>query len=109
MGKQKAPSKISNRAVFSRMSYLYQAASLFATAEVKNRPAEEKSTSKNGDLGARNMARRLASDMRAIGLKTQARIDPSIKQSICKYCDTLLIEGQTCTSFVENESKNGNK
>ena len=109
MAKQKAPSKISNRATFSRMSYLYQAASYLATAEVQKLPAEDKVTSNNEDSGGRNMARRLVSDMRAVGLKTQVRIDPNIKQSVCKYCDTLLLEGQTCTSFVENKSKNGKK
>jgi ribonuclease P protein subunit RPR2 len=111
MAKQKTAAKLSNRAAFSRMSYLYQAASYLANVKTGNPPAEERSTTKNDGegLGPRNTARRLIADMRAVGLKTQVRIDPSVKQTVCKYCDTLLIEGQTCTSFVENKSKNGMK
>ncbi|RYP86163.1 hypothetical protein DL769_000775 [Monosporascus sp. CRB-8-3] len=32
-----------------------------------------------------------------------------MKHTICKYCDTLLVEGHTSTSFVENQSKGGKK
>ncbi|RYP05947.1 hypothetical protein DL765_009671 [Monosporascus sp. GIB2] len=32
-----------------------------------------------------------------------------MKHTICKYCDTLLVEGDTSTSFVENQSKGGKK
>jgi ribonuclease P protein subunit RPR2 len=32
-----------------------------------------------------------------------------VKQTICKFCDTVLIEGQTCHSIVENKSKAGRK
>lgn len=32
-----------------------------------------------------------------------------MKHSICKYCDSLLIEGETSSSVVENKSKGGQK
>ncbi|KAK7394054.1 hypothetical protein QQX98_013162 [Neonectria punicea] len=47
--------------------------------------------------------------MRAVSLKAQIRQSPALKRTICKFCDTLLIEGQTCSSTVENDSKGGRK
>jgi ribonuclease P protein subunit RPR2 len=32
-----------------------------------------------------------------------------MKHSICKNCDTMLIDGSTCTNEVENKSKGGKK
>lgn len=56
-----------------------------------------------------NMSRHAISDMRAMSLKTLIRQSPDLKRTICKFCDTLRIEGKTCRSVVENSSKGGQK
>lgn len=113
MAKQKPAARVQNRPIYSRMSYLYQAAAFLAQQK------EEVGLSRTGAAGAETkthedgangvMARRLLSDLRAVSLKTQIRIDPSIKRAVCKFCDSILVEGQSCTSVVENKSKNGRK
>ncbi|OAA62503.1 RNAse P, Rpr2/Rpp21 subunit [Niveomyces insectorum RCEF 264] len=55
------------------------------------------------------MARRLLTQMRAVARKTNMRLRPDVKHRVCKYCDTLLVEGATCVSTVENPSRNGRK
>lgn len=60
-------------------------------------------------MQTRNMSHRLLADFRSVSLKSQIRVSPAMKRSICKFCDTLLVEGQTCTSTVENTSKGGRK
>jgi ribonuclease P protein subunit RPR2 len=55
------------------------------------------------------MARRLVADLRSVSLKTRIRLTPAMKQTLCKYCDSILIEGQSCTSTIENRSRNGRK
>ena len=117
MGK-KQPGSVPNKAIYSRLSYLYQAAAYLQSqglsqvtrqdqpsphAETGNQPQEPR-----GDIHSIT-SRRLLSDLRAASLKTQIRLDPSVKRTVCKYCDTLLVEGASCRSFVENKSKGGRK
>ncbi|KAL1894593.1 hypothetical protein Sste5346_005828 [Sporothrix stenoceras] len=55
------------------------------------------------------MARRLLTQMRSVSRKTNMRVRPAVKHRVCKFCDTLLVEGSTCTSVVENHSRGGKK
>lgn len=134
MAKKKAPA-IQHRAMYSRMSFLYQAATCMAAVEAgrsdpglspkANPPtaaadcdAHMEEGDSHGDdtrhdessySKTQALSRRLLTDLRSVTLKTQIRMTSDIKRTICKYCDTLLIEGQTCTSTVENKSKGGKK
>ncbi|KAI3396327.1 hypothetical protein diail_12293 [Diaporthe ilicicola] len=122
---------VPNKPSYCRLSFMYQAASLLAVAAKpsqasSNQPAQDAKFDvrfdDNGDkpdsntkridrTAARthNMSHRLLSDFRSVSLKSQIRVSPDMKRTICKFCDTLLIEGQTCTSTVENTSKGGRK
>ena len=51
----------------------------------------------------------LSSHLAQVARKSQIRLHPTIKHSICKRCTTPLIEGQTCRKFMENLSKGGRK
>ncbi|KAL8387249.1 hypothetical protein RB595_010047 [Gaeumannomyces hyphopodioides] len=55
------------------------------------------------------MSRRLLSDLRSVSLKSQIRLSPGLKRTVCKFCDTLLVEGRSCTSAVENKSRGARK
>lgn len=107
--------------MYSRISFLYQAAAYLASSDEQ---AQTRSDQKTRDAAvdvdmndagdkpapaAQNMSRRLLGQLRATTLKSQIRISPDIKRTICKYCDTLLVQGQTCSSLVENRSKGGKK
>lgn len=130
MVKQKGNAGIQNRHIYSRASYLYQAASYLA-----NCAHQTKTTARNGDdedntkrdeqsvavvcdgfthskqerKAVINLSHQVISDMRSVSLKAQIRQSPTIKQTICKYCDAVQIEGKTCRSIVENRSKGGRK
>lgn len=56
-----------------------------------------------------NLCRLYNSQMRAVSLKSQRRLPPEIKRSMCKRCDTSLIPDITCTESVENNSKGRKK
>jgi ribonuclease P protein subunit RPR2 len=115
---------VTNKALHSRVSFLYQAAAYLATRE----PQCHNSSSADGmglhqdvmtvsqtasqddiRLPSHALSRRYISDLRAVSLKTQIRLSPSIKHSICKRCDIMLIDGSTCACEVENKSKGGSK
>lgn len=119
----KAKTGVPNKALHSRVSYLYQAAAYLATQQQHSKtltkdsqPADLKYEAmanlkvKNiSDQSPHAAARHLISDLRAVSLKVQLRISPAMKHSICKNCDTMLINGTTCSSEVENRSKGGRK
>ncbi|KAI1258378.1 RNAse P Rpr2/Rpp21/SNM1 subunit domain-containing protein [Xylariaceae sp. FL1019] len=124
--KQKQPS-IPNKALHCRVSYLYQAATYLASQDPTSGPqvpdsnataqSKEDAESQRDATAAfpdqthlrQALARSLVTDLRATALKGVIRISPAIKATICKFCDTLLVEGKTSTSLVENKSKGGKK
>lgn len=55
------------------------------------------------------MSCRLVGSLRAISLKSQIRLTPELKQSICKRCDNILVTGSTSVARIENKSKGGRK
>ncbi|OTA05326.1 hypothetical protein A9Z42_0060110 [Trichoderma parareesei] len=139
MAKAKGNPGVPNRHIYTRASYLYQAAVYLANcaqqaelgikAEASlgksqqhddNAPSRSKNETSPGrghdpdhrskeHKATMNLSHQVVSDMRSVSLKAQIRQSPSIKQTICKYCDAVLIEGKTCHSSVENPSKGGRK
>ena len=55
------------------------------------------------------LSRQLVVHLRAISLKSQIRLSPAVKHTICKRCDILLVPGSTSTSYMENKSRGGGK
>lgn len=116
MIKTKASKGVPNKALHSRVSYLYQAATYLATQQ-QTQPAEDTSRTPShqgspvpeSQNGMESASRRLFSDLRAVSLKAQLRMSPAMKNSICKNCDTMLVDGFTCTTEIENRSKGGKK
>lgn len=119
MAKSKAQPGVTNRHIYTRASYLYQAANYFANLSKKQDANDQTTASQDkhststhdaqGERAAQNLSRQMVSDVRAMSLKGQVRQSPAMKRSICKFCDTVLIEGQNCQSSVENPSKGGRK
>ncbi|KAI1278912.1 RNAse P Rpr2/Rpp21/SNM1 subunit domain-containing protein [Xylaria sp. FL0933] len=125
MAKIKTIGSIPNRHLYSRLSYLHQAAAYLGSQVgntlVSKTDCAASSNLEDGrvptnaqrcpaDVQLRlNYARHLLTDLRATSLKSQIRLSPAIKHTMCKFCDTLLIEGETSTSIVENKSRGGKK
>lgn len=105
----------------SRLSYLHQAATLLTTARLSAQPdtAASHDKSENPDsqiAGSRKTctvpsreSNRLLSHLRGVSRKSQLRLSPAIKRTICKRCDSLLIAGMTSSATVVNDSKDATK
>ncbi|RDA90650.1 hypothetical protein CP533_6814 [Ophiocordyceps camponoti-saundersi (nom. inval.)] len=117
MAKSKSTPGVQNRAIFSRASYLYQAASYLsqrAASSTTTTTTTQSSTSEakqqqQQKKQLRNLSRRAISDMRAVTRKAQIRQSHTLKRSLCSTCNTLLVEGDTCRSTVENASRGARK
>ncbi len=55
------------------------------------------------------LPRRLLSHARSVSMKSQMRLTPTMKHSICKRCDILLVPSSTSTTRLENRSRGGKK
>ncbi|CAG8716517.1 8589_t:CDS:2 [Dentiscutata erythropus] len=82
MGKKNEPGQVIHRELYQRMNFLYQAATLMT-----------KSTNTKKSLIP--LSRFYISTMKSIGTKQVLRIDPSIKRTLCKKCESVLIPGVT--------------
>ncbi|KAI1212627.1 RNAse P, Rpr2/Rpp21 subunit, partial [Annulohypoxylon truncatum] len=123
MGKSKGTGNVPNRPIYSRISYLYQAATYLAShSEPKGSSnVPQSSEGGKGDISTPNkqishnnrtkhtLSRHLITDLRSTSLKSQIRLSPAMKHTMCKLCDSLLIEGETSSSVVENKSKGSKK
>lgn len=120
--KAQKDAKVPNKHLHSRISYLYQAANYLArvsesslavqragdNSEVKNdQNVQQKATKPFVEASA--LTRHLNSHLRAISLRSQIRLTPAFKNTICKRCDTLLIPESTSTTRLENKSCGGKK
>jgi ribonuclease P protein subunit RPR2 len=107
MAKKDKSATVQNKALYSRISFLQQAATYLATTSHK---AEQDSSSDCAlHVSLQNMSRRLATDMRSVSLKTRIRMSPAVKRTICKFCDSVLLDGESCTTTVENNSNGSRK
>lgn len=137
---KKKPGQVPNRHIYTRISFLYQAAAYLAQPSNNlpdtNPASQHLSQAANAGVAApicnqrhaeythdntgpmqdgnsiittQNLSRKLLTDMRAITQKSVIRTSPHIKRSICKHCDSLLVDGHTSSSVVENKSKGGKK
>ncbi|OBT79852.1 hypothetical protein VF21_01559 [Pseudogymnoascus sp. 05NY08] len=129
--KQAKGANVPHKALHSRLSYLYQAATYLSAQEKPSTapaiptppPISSQPHLQNaGDESVQNQApaepqpassqfltRVLLSDLRTVSMKMQIRLSPGMKHTICKRCDALLQDGSTCVTKIENKSKNGRK
>ena len=55
------------------------------------------------------LSRQLLGHVRAVSLRSQIKLTPAVKHTICKRCNVLLTSGSTSTSYIENQSSGGRK
>ncbi|KAI9804963.1 MAG: hypothetical protein M1833_006266 [Piccolia ochrophora] len=137
MGKNKSSkaASVPNRLLFSRISYLYQAANYVAANDTVSTsqqrtgtesippklseqlnekipsPASQQPLPAEASVPACGapLSRQLIAHLRDVSLKGQVRLSQSIKRSICKGCGSLLIPGSTSAATIENQSHGGKK
>ena len=65
----------------------------------------------DNDRESKNFAvsRQLLVHLRAVSLRSQIRLTPVVKHTMCKRCSILLVPGSTSTSYVENNSSGARK
>ena len=105
--------------MYTRIGYLYQAATLFTTpgdpatsspaTNPANNAAEVTPVATPLVTAKTNLARFYVSTLRTVAAKSVLRLDRSVKRTLCKRCDAVLVPGMTAEHRVENNSRGGRK
>lgn len=121
MGKAKASKNgnttIPHKHIHSRLSYLHQAATYLATSNTRSSTDRVNTDGISGDEDFQILnndtpsveVNRLLGQIRGVSQKSQLRLSATVKHTICKRCDSLLIAGRTSGEAILNPSKNGKK
>ncbi|CAH7688775.1 RNAse P Rpr2/Rpp21/SNM1 subunit domain-containing protein [Phakopsora pachyrhizi] len=112
---QPNPNSVQNRDVFQRMNFMYQASHLLSSFK-KGIEKDEGSVGNHRDscglkrredcsqktclkgLKMVELSRSMSKSIRIVAKKSVLRLDPSIKRTICRSCDLILIPGRTSST-----------
>ena len=108
----------------ARISFLHQAATYLSNTrgilrkpdlspESSLRPKLLKNSEQNDGSAWTSVSSRepgvLTAQLRAVSLKSQCRLSSDLKRTLCRRCNMLMKPGETCTSGMENDSRNSSK
>lgn len=79
------------------------------TADIDVSDSHSSVSNKKESSNRLGQGRRLVSHLRIVSLKSQIRLSSSVKHSVCRRCENLLIPGSTSTFEMENKSRGGRK
>ncbi|KAI8391638.1 RNAse P Rpr2/Rpp21/SNM1 subunit domain-containing protein [Radiomyces spectabilis] len=88
---------------YQRMNFLYQASALMAatTAQTQQEPRSKWNDNRTRSLNG--LGRYYNSTMRKMARRLVIRLDPHVKRSICKRCDTMLLPGKTSAVRIQHQ------
>ncbi|KAL0572066.1 hypothetical protein V5O48_009884 [Marasmius crinis-equi] len=128
------PNAVANRDIIHRLNFLYQASVYLngmdqshhsSSAQSEPEPSASTSTPMNMNIseeqrtesrkkrrkprkiGIKDLARSYIDTMKVVGTKTTVRMDPSIKRTLCKGCNTVLVPGSTASVRVKSSPTHG--
>ncbi|KAK0201592.1 RNAse P Rpr2/Rpp21/SNM1 subunit domain-containing protein [Desarmillaria ectypa] len=94
------PNSVPNRDIIQRLNFLYQA-SVYLNGVTSQSPPQRKRVTTS------DLSRSYVSSMKIVGKKTTVKMDPSVKRTICKGCDTILVPGSTVSIRVKKSQSHG--
>lgn len=119
MAKDKAKTGGAKKNHHARISYLHKAATYLnsiqmgkiqeSKQELASKMGRESTANASPSRAARGLPPHLAGHLSQVARKTQIRLQPEMKHTICKRCSNILVDGQTSTKSVQNSSKGGAK
>jgi len=91
------PNRVANREVMQRLNYLYQASVYLNSI----------SATGGQDDYLQKISGYYIRSMKQLANKKVVKMDPSIKRTLCKGCDTVLVPGSTASVRVKSSKPHG--
>ncbi|KAI0773904.1 RNAse P Rpr2/Rpp21/SNM1 subunit domain-containing protein [Fomes fomentarius] len=107
---------VANRDIIQRINFLYQASTYLNTiaqwtplnhGQVYHKDRGKTRNSIRNPQNTSELSRSYVSTMRIVGQKAMVRMDPSIKRTLCKKCDTILVPGSTSSVRIKTRRGHG--
>ncbi|KIJ67619.1 hypothetical protein HYDPIDRAFT_127764 [Hydnomerulius pinastri MD-312] len=119
------PNSVSNRDILQRLNFLYQASVLLngiapnalpvdLTHDISSSPQsnDAESSKQVGRVAKKaqkivstsELSRSYVDTMKIVGQKTNVKMDPSVKRTICKGCSLPLVPGLSATVRIKNST-----
>ncbi|PBK74610.1 Rpr2-domain-containing protein [Armillaria solidipes] len=91
---------VPNKDIIQRLNFLYQASVYLNGVPSQSPPRRKRVTTSD-------LSRSYVSSMKIVGQKTVVKMDPSVKRTICKGCNTILVPGSTVTIRANKSPSHG--
>ncbi|KAK1224003.1 hypothetical protein PQX77_013098 [Marasmius sp. AFHP31] len=119
------PNAIANRDIIHRLNFLYQASVYLNGMDISEPPTSSQATTGEQDgkckpkkrksrrVGVKDLAKSYIDTMKVVGTKTTVRMfastyrDPSVKRTICKGCNVVLVPGSTASVRTKSSASHG--
>ncbi|KAJ4483826.1 RNAse P Rpr2/Rpp21/SNM1 subunit domain-containing protein [Lentinula aciculospora] len=111
------PSSVSNRDVIQRLNFLYQASVYLDNVQSSSttpshddsssRKFKDKQNKRKKVVKLKDLSRSYIETMKSVGTKTTVQLDPSVKRTLCKGCNTVLVPGSTASMRTKKSSTHG--
>ncbi|KAF7428071.1 hypothetical protein PC9H_007290 [Pleurotus ostreatus] len=98
------PQAVPNRDIIQRMNFLYQASSYLNSISSHSTDSDETTPTRiqSGDISSKYIEM-----MKTVGQKTLVKIDPTVKRTLCKGCDTVLQPGINTSVRINRPPSHG--
>jgi len=117
------PNSVSNRDILQRLNFLYQA-SVYLNSVSPRQPStsndipkmevvrdgekhKKKKKLRSNVISTTDLSRSYIKSMKIVGQKTTVKMDPSVKRTLCKGCNIVLMSGSTATIRVKSSPSHG--
>jgi len=94
-----------NKHLQARITYLEKASKYLAQQQYDHEDQTSEKHNEETDALTHGLPQLLSSHLRSVSLKSQIRLRQDVKRSICRKCDTPLIDTSTSYTTIENYSK----
>ncbi|KAJ8095031.1 hypothetical protein PM082_010249 [Marasmius tenuissimus] len=119
------PNAVANRDIIHRLNFLYQASVYLNGMDISEPPTSSQATDGEQDVkrksrkrkcrrvGVKDLAKSYIDTMKVVGTKTTVRMfisscrDPSVKRTICKGCNVVLVPGSTASVRTKSSASHG--
>jgi len=131
------PNSVTNRDILQRLNFLYQASTYLNSLQAgpsrtpQSKAPVDRSTDAVHDIASpgttasskkdkrreqnrrrhpttyTDLSRSYVQSMKTIGTKTNVRMDPSVKRTLCKGCNIVLVPGSTAAVRIKSSSAHG--
>ncbi|THU85693.1 Rpr2-domain-containing protein [Dendrothele bispora CBS 962.96] len=103
------PNNAANRDIIQRLNFLYQASVYLNSVNttISSQPTHDRTDASKKKARLDDISRSYIDTMKLVGTRTTVKMDPSVKRTLCRGCNNVLIPGSTVLVRTKKLSSHG--